>query len=302
MKRTAALLLVALLWGCTANTPQEEEHYRTILSKLADHNSSYVAVASHRADWRNFPENSLAGIESAIGMGVDIIELDVRMTADGVPVLMHDATLDRTTTGKGRVADWTLDSIRTLYLRNGCAIKTKHRVPTLREAMLAAKGRVLVNLDKSYDIFDHIYPVLVETGTIDHVILKGKLPYARVSEEMAAYGEGVLYMPIVNLNREDASKLIDQWLEVSPPVAFELLFESDENPLPKQMPGRLSGKSLIWYNTLWDTMAGGHDDDRSLDDPADGYGFLIDSLGARIIQTDRPAYLINYLQSRSLRN
>ena len=44
---------------------------------------------------------------------------------------MHDKTLDRTTTGKGKVAEWTLDSIRTLYLKNGAALKTKHRVPTL---------------------------------------------------------------------------------------------------------------------------------------------------------------------------
>ena len=86
------------------------------------------------------------------------------------------------------------------------------------------------------------------------------------------------------------------------PVAFELLFECDSNPLPLKINEILKGKSLIWYNTLWDTMAGGHDDDMSLEDPDRGYGYLIDMLGARIIQTDRPAFLIDYLRKRGLHN
>ena len=66
------------------------------------------------------------------------------------------------------------------------------------------------------------------------------------------------------------------------------------------MPNKLKGKALIWYNTLWDTMAGGHDDDMSLEDPDKGYGYLIDKLGARLLQTDRPQYLLTYLRSRKL--
>lgn len=61
-------------------------------------------------------------------------------------------------TGKGKVVEWTLDSIRTLRLKNGAALRTKHRVPTLEEALLTAKGRVMVNLDKAYPIFDEIFP------------------------------------------------------------------------------------------------------------------------------------------------
>ena len=68
------------------------------------------------------------------------------------------------------------------------------------------------------------------------------------------------------------------------------------------MRAKLEGKSKIWYNTLWDTMAGGHDDDKSLENPDEGYGYLIDTLGATIIQTDRTAYLLEYLQARKKRN
>ena len=59
-------------------------------------NSYDLMVIAHRAANQNFPENSIIAIEEAIRMGVDIIELDIRVTADGVVVLMHDQTVDRT--------------------------------------------------------------------------------------------------------------------------------------------------------------------------------------------------------------
>src|SRR5699024_5449599 len=102
------------------------------------------------------------------------------------------------------------------------------------------------------------------------------------------------------LDRENALKKIKDYVKELDPVAFELLYVSDDNPLPKKVKNYLKGKSLIWYNTLSETMAGGHDDYQSLEHPDKGYGYLIDSLGARIIQTDRPLHLIKYLQNRNL--
>ena len=232
-----------------------QERAAQIREKLLNRNLHSVIVVSHRADWRNFPENSLEAIESAIRMGVDVVELDLQRTKDGKLILMHDSKLDRTTTGKGKVSDWTLDSIKTLRLKNGCNIKTIHKVPTLEEALLAAKGKYL---------------------------------------------DEVIYMPIVNLDKEDAKRQIDVFVEDMRPAAFELLFVKDSNPLPRMLADSLKGESLIWYNTLWDTMAGGHDDDMSLANPDEGYGYLIDVLGCRIIQTDRPAYLLDYLRKRGL--
>lgn len=72
---------------------------------------------AHRGDWRNFPENSLEAIDNAVKMGVDIVELDVQRTKDGVLILMHDRTLDRTTTGKGYIAETNMEDIRKLNLK-----------------------------------------------------------------------------------------------------------------------------------------------------------------------------------------
>ena len=61
-----------------------------IREQLMSRSTNSVLVVAHRGDWRNFPENSLEGIENAIKMGVDIVELDVQRTQDGVLILMHD--------------------------------------------------------------------------------------------------------------------------------------------------------------------------------------------------------------------
>ena len=107
-------------------------------------------------------------------------------------------------------------------------------------------------------------------------------------------------MPIVNLDKPNAEEQIEAFISDMHPVAFELLYKLDSNPLPKKLKDTMQGRSLIWYNTLWDTMAGGHDDDASLQSFENGYGYLIDVLGARIIQTDRPQFLLDYLRSRNL--
>src|SRR5690606_17744505 len=104
-----------------------------------------------------------------------------------------------------------------------------------------------------------------------------------------------------NLDRPHAMQMIQDFLTELKPVAFELLYVSDSNSIVKEVSALLKGKSLVWYNTLWDTMAGGHDDDMSLENPDKGYGYLIDTLNTRIIQTDRPAYLLNYLKRRKMR-
>lgn len=66
-----------------------QERAAQIREKLLNRNLHSVIVVSHRADWRNFPENSLEAIESAIRMGVDVVELDLQRTKDGKLILMH---------------------------------------------------------------------------------------------------------------------------------------------------------------------------------------------------------------------
>lgn len=292
-------ICICFLLGLTISS-FAQDRVSLIREKLLNRNQSSVIVVAHRGDWRNFPENSLEAIDNAIKMGVDVVELDVQRTKDGKLILMHDSTLNRTTTGEGQISEITLDSIQKLRLKNGYAVRTIHKVPTLEEALLHAKGKIMVNLDKADRYFDQVYALMEKTGTTKQVIMKGTKSVKEVKKLYGDYLADVIYMPIVDLDNRNAESEIERFVQEMNPVAFELLFVKDTNSLPVKVKEKLAGKSLIWYNTLWDTMAGGHDDDRSLSNPDDGYGYLIDTLGARILQTDRPQYLLDYLRSRNM--
>ena len=300
----SCLLALAVLAGCSGNagrTEAPENRAEGLRERLLAGDTSAVFVVAHRGDWRHAPENSVAAIEHSIDVGVDVVELDLQLTRDSVLIVMHDAALDRTTTGKGKVADWTLDSIRTLRLKNGCGIRTKHSVPTLEEALLAAKGRVLVNLDKADRYFDLVVPVLERTGTTRQIVMKGSKPADEVLALYGKYLDEVIYMPVVNLDNADAAELMQAYVSDLKPAACELLYaRAEDTAMPLRMRDTLRGRALIWYNTLWDTLCGGHDDDLSLEDPDAAFGYLVDTLGARIIQTDRAEHLLDYLRRRGL--
>ena len=302
LNRLGPVLLFFLL-SCNS-VPKATQHSLNrahyIREQLIERDRSQVMVVAHRGAWRNSMENSLPSIEDAIKMGVDIVEIDLQRTADGHLILMHDASLDRTTTGKGMVSTWTLDSIKTLKLLNNQGAQTSEVVPTLEEALLIGKDKILFNLDKADRYFDQVYDILVSTNTTKQVIMKGSKSSNEVREEFGAYLDDVIYMPIVHLGNKNAKGKIIEFMSDFNPVAFELIYRNDSNPLPKEIADVIDGKSLIWYNTLSKRMVGGHDDDMALENPDKAYGYLIDSLNCRIIQTDRPAYLVDYLRSRGL--
>lgn len=128
-------------------------------------------VSAHRgAPTPGLPENSLEAFENALNYAPALIETDVRQTADGVLVLMHDETLDRTTTGTGRVDATPFAAVRRLRLVASDTLVTAFRVPTLAEALAWAEGRAVLLLDVKPDV---PYPALVDairqTGAADRV-------------------------------------------------------------------------------------------------------------------------------------
>lgn len=113
---------------------------------------SRVLVIAHRGCVGEAPEVSVASIHACAGKGIDGIELDIRKSSDGVLVSIHDATLERTTNGTGRVADHTAEQLRALRLRRGNGgpnvVVTDEPLPTLEEMLLAARQHgFLVHLD-----------------------------------------------------------------------------------------------------------------------------------------------------------
>jgi len=106
-------------------------------------------VSGHRGTIEaGLPENSIAGFEAVLQKTPAIFEVDPRYTKDSVVILMHDATLDRTTNGKGKVSDYTWDELRKLKLRDRAGNITRYGINTLDEVIQWAKGKTILNLDK----------------------------------------------------------------------------------------------------------------------------------------------------------
>ena len=268
-----------------------------LLKNLHDNESKYIFVIAHRGDWRNAPENSLQSIEKAIAMKVDMIELDIQPTKDGNFICMHDETLDRTSTGKGPIKDYTTEELKKFVLRSGNGIKTRQPIPTLKEALNVCKGRILVNIDKGGTYIKEIMPIIQECGMEKQVIIKGYYPVEKVKKEYGS-NESMLYMPIVNLWDKEAVATIQTFIKNFTPIAYELCFKDDANPNLKIIDEITKSGSRVWMNTLWDSLCGGHDDENALLESKDKHW----GWKATMIQTDRPQELIHYLEEKGLRD
>jgi glycerophosphoryl diester phosphodiesterase len=122
---------------------------------IAAEAGAQVGIVSHRGAAALAPENTLAAFRLAIEQGVDFIEADVRLTAEGVPVLMHDPELDRTTDGQGLVEERTLDQVRALDAGSWFdAAYAGEQVPTLEEfvtMLVPAPTRAFVELKGEWE-------------------------------------------------------------------------------------------------------------------------------------------------------
>ena len=221
-----------------------QSNLKEILKNFNKPAKENVMVVSHRGDWRNAPENSIQAFQNCIDMGVDMVELDLKKTKDGVLVLMHDKKIDRTMNGKGFPENYTLDSLKSLRLKNGVGCKTRHQIPTFREVMELCKGKIMVNVDKGYDYFDDAMKVLKETGTVDQCIIKAELPYEVVKAEHGDVLDKMIFMPVVNLGKPGAEEVIDGYIKNMKPKAYELVFKTDDantRRLIKKVRDRVGG-------------------------------------------------------------
>lgn len=105
-------------------------------------------IIAHRGASGEFPENTLMAFAAAIDAGAQMCELDVQLTTDGVAVVIHDETVDRTTDGRGKVASMSLAEIRHLDAgRKFGAAFAGARIPTLEEVLTLVRGRCALNVE-----------------------------------------------------------------------------------------------------------------------------------------------------------
>jgi len=295
MKRYTFILT---FWVLSLSGYAQVEH---LIKELHDPNSKQVMVIAHRGDWRNAPENSLYAYQQAIELGVDMIEVDLEKSKDGVLIILHDHTLNRTTTGKGQPGDYTLAELKRFHLRDGLGAPTGNMIPTLEEVMQLAKGKVLVNLDHSFPFYKEAYAVLIKTGTLGQALFKADEPYEKLQAAYPDLLDKITFMPVVDLDTSSARKMLSTYLEKMKPVSAELVFASDSSTIIQNTQFiRLAG-TKIWVNTLWPDISGGHNDDVAVQDhdTKNSWDWML-THGATMIQTDRPKELLDYLRKKHL--
>ena len=301
------LLFVAIgatmMFSACSDTAVDDKRAAKIVDEIRNPKSKNVLVVCHRGDWRNFPENSIPAIESVIEMGADVVELDIQLTKDSVLVLMHDGTIDRCTTGKGRVADLTYEELQKFYMKtaHGTRCSLDLKVPTLREALEVCKDRIVINIDKGYNHYGLVLALAEEMGMTEQILIKGSSSLASIREKMAANEQNLLYMPIITPTNAKNMALFEEYIaDDEPQLAYEICWGEYTPEVESAMQRLIADGSKLWVNSLWNSLCGGLSDDVAWVTSADEvYGKLVD-MGATMIQTDRPEYLLEYLRERGL--
>ncbi len=273
-----------------------------IIDHLKNPSDNYILVVSHRGDWRYAPENSVMAVQRCIDLGVDIVEIDVRLTKDGHLVAMHDITVDRTTNGTGKVSDLTLAEIKQLRLKNACGVRgSQFQVPTLEEIMLIAKGKIMINLDKTEGkTVREAYDVLVKTGTVDHAIFKANESMKKMRDKYGSLMDSIIFMPKLWYKNENVANHMAEYERDIDPIMYETLFDSRGATTFQLLPQLEKQGDAFLAICLWDELCAGYTDEKAIiDGPEATYGWLINQ-GADAIMTDRPEMLLKYLRGKGL--
>lgn len=322
------LLATTLLLSATG--ARAEPLVDQILDRLihANQNRDHVMVVAHRGSWWKdgkivLAENSLSAIDRAVSLGVEMVELDVQKTQDGKYVILHDKTLDRTTTCTGAVVEKTLADVQKCNLVvEGNGEKTSEVVPTLEQVYDAIRGRVLMNVDIKLGVEElaKVVEIAEQMGVERQIVIKNG---TSTPEEVAAaratldkIKSNVIFMPILDDGKIGDLSKIETAYATFQPEAMEVLNRWDK-ATPITNDGGLNfstqARALasthdthLWINTLFQgavaNISGGRGDPIAVGPGLveDGWGFWVRA-GATIFQTDEPEALIQYLQRKGFR-
>lgn len=289
----------------------------------------HVMVVAHRGGGvaegaTLFPENSVAAVRNAIDLGVEMVELDIQKSSDGVFVVFHDSWLDRTSTCKGELAKRTLAELKECRLvTEGTGKATGEPIPTLAEMLAVTRDRIFVNIDNKLgiDALPEIVAVARAMGMADQIVIKRNLWNAEKIAEMKdalARAGGAIFMPIIADDAVRDAKFLEAATSTFSADAVELIawhkggepMTEDGGPLfgAKARAVAARGDWHLWVNTYAivnkpaGMLSGGRGDQLATvaSMPGEAYGFWVDR-GATIIQTDEPRAAIEWLEANGFR-
>jgi glycerophosphoryl diester phosphodiesterase len=291
----SALAAIATLLGGAAEAQHTLDNSRRLeLERRLAGPDGTVMVVAHRGCWQKTSENSIDAIQACVAGGIDMVELDVRLTRDNVLVLMHDATVDRMTDGKGKVSDLDWAQLRRLRLREGkggSTPLTDRRIPTFEEALRAAKDRILINLDPKARLSPAMLAMVDKAGRRSQLLFKADAPAALLLQE-GPWLRGVRFQPILRQPQIQADPPASiAAYDPLHPVSYEIDVK-DRAFAQLVAPPIRARCARYWVNSL---AGRAFDDNAALAEPDSVWGQLF-AVGVDAIQTDEPFALKAYLQ------
>lgn len=254
----------------------------TLKDKLNSLNGKMM-VCAHRAIAIDKPENSLSAIQSSIDNSIEMIEIDIRQTKDGQLILMHDATIQRTTTGTGDVSNFTLQELKQFNLEKSNGSLTNEKIPTLKEVFDIARGKIYINLDIDDKAqFTKVYDVTKQYGMLKQVQFYTK--DNNLIRSMLAKDANLVVLPFIDnetqFNAYNTTNLT--------------IVHYSDNSFNSTLIDKATEKGWSVYANVYVNTS---------TTPQSNNNQLIDRfifLKGNVVQTDHPAYIKNYLQQKNL--
>ena len=211
--------------GDRVATPTSSTHYRAaadadaLAASLRWTPAALPLVSAHRGGpTSGLPENSLAAFESSLNFAPALIEVDVRHTADDHLVLLHDETLERTTTGTGSLDARSFAQVRALRLLDGRGTMTSYRVPTLDEALAWAEGRAVLLLDVKRGVsFERVVTAVRTARAANRVVV---IVYSLADHRALAALAPELVVSTPTTTDAEVDALLASGLDLSRTIAF----------------------------------------------------------------------------------
>ena len=237
-------------------------------------------VSCHRGCTERAPENTVAAARDAVRIGADLIECDVRTTADGHLVIMHESTVDRTTDGFGPILGMTLAQVRRLRIRDTrFANVGDHRVPLLAELVDAVNGRAGFYFDTK-----DVHPAALKRVVRDSQVIAMSFAYIS-TDEATLWKQHIPDLRLMATAPDDVRtpKQLQDFVK-----KFQLSALDGPLTLTKEQVAAAIDLGVVF---LPDTL--------TLSEGPDIWADVI-ARGAGGIQTDRPSVLTAFLKQRRI--
>lgn len=267
-------------------------------------NSKGILIATHRGMvCGNIPHNTYPAFNAALFHGTDLLETDITLTADGVPVVFHPGQEWNQFGLDVHVDQMPLSQVQELRYLNDCRAATAWGIPTLDEFLETYKNRCLINLDHAWHYLAPVLESVRRHGMEDQILMKapGSLEFARAMEQLAP---DMMFMPIIK-EKDTITEALEQ-MDLNF-VGAELVFAREDSELvsPAYLAMHHAKGRVLWCNAILYNyqvpLSGGHSDDAAATgDPDYGWGWIAEK-GFDIIQTDWTMPLDLYLRSKGYR-